>query len=120
VSFTEILFRSAGACRFPTLSFPFIFPAAYEAAEKSPLPIATVLQRLNRLRKNAACWRNVEPQRLKPDPFSGLTVCLKAYPDTNPEFFRSLLTPWAAFLRRFAASSVELCSNENTRLTSAW
>jgi hypothetical protein len=46
--------------------------------------------RLNRLLKNAVCWRNVEPQRLKPAPFQRLTVCLKAYPDTNPEFFRTL------------------------------
>jgi hypothetical protein len=43
-----------------------------------------------RLRNNAGYARSVEPQRLKRDHFQ-LTVCLKAYPDTNREFFRSLL-----------------------------
>ena len=39
-------------------------------AHASDRTFSGLVARLNRLLKNAVCWRNVEPQRLKPDRFS--------------------------------------------------
>ena len=45
-------------------------------------------QRLQALRENGT--GNAEPSALKPNPLHRPTVCPKAYPDTNRDFFSRL------------------------------
>jgi hypothetical protein len=64
--------------------FRFIFSTAYEAAEKSPLPIATVLQRLKQsvdcavltARLEAAPFQNQAAGRVFPQPVNAVGCSL--------------------------------------------